>query len=238
MHIKLISPSENKTGVLLESSANGDDVEPILFQQFVRQLSVIDHADNADGQLVSKRLLDLDCEGCLVGRASVRMLSRVVAARADIQDVETFFGQNASELDGVVGSPRLRNVGRLLEPVSGGNAEEEWHVLGDDLACLLNKLDGKTGAVLEAATVVVFALVRDWREEGVDQVAVGLSQSQRGISPRSCVLLTPWISMASKPALRARLTDAAKAALKSLMSCEVISFGVACFSFHGMALGA
>lgn len=39
------------------------------------------------------------------------------------------------------------------------------HVVGNDFACLLDKLNGKAGAVFKATSVGIGTLVRDWREE-------------------------------------------------------------------------
>jgi hypothetical protein len=105
----------------------------------------------------------------------VRVLQRVVATRTDIQHIDALVGQNAGELDGVVYGPGLGDLGDFFEPVGGGDAEEERHFLGDDLAGFFGELDGKAGAVLEATAVCVCAVVGDWREEGVDEVAVGLA---------------------------------------------------------------
>jgi hypothetical protein len=172
LHSKLISPGKDKTRVLLEASANIDEIESILLQQLVGELGVLDHADHADSQLVANGLLDLDGEGSLVGGTGVWVLGWVVSSGGDIQDIHTLFGQDASELGGVVSGPGFGDVSSFLEPVGGGDAEEEGHVLGDDRAGLFGQLDGETGAVLEATAVVVRALVRNGTEEGVDQVAV------------------------------------------------------------------
>jgi hypothetical protein len=75
----------------------------------------------------------------------------------------------------LVYGPGLGDLGDLLEPVSGGDAEEERHFFGDDLASLLCELDCEASAVLEATAVCVLAVVGDWGEEGVDEVAVGLA---------------------------------------------------------------
>lgn len=80
MLAKLIGPREDQAWILLEASADSDDIEAVLLKQIVCQVRVIDHAYNADGQLVSDRLLDLDSEWSLVRRTCVRMLQRVVAA--------------------------------------------------------------------------------------------------------------------------------------------------------------
>jgi hypothetical protein len=236
--VQIVSPSEDQARVLLEASADSDNVETILLEQVVGQVGVIDHADDTDGHLVANCLLDFDSEWSLVRWARVRVLLRVVATWADVQNIDTFVSQNWGELDGVVDRPGFGDLGHFLEPVGGGDTEEEGHILRDDLASLLDKLDSETGAVLKAATVVVLTLVGDWREEGVEQIAVSLAEVSGLMNRSKYTRLTPWISMASKPAFKARFTDAAKAALKSWISWEVISLGLAWRSFHGMALGA
>lgn len=174
MHIELIGPREDQARVLLEASADSDDVETVFLEQIVGQVSIVNHADNTDGQLIANSFLDLDGERRLVCRACVRVLQWVVAARADVQDVNTVVSQDAGELDSVVYGPGLGDFGDLLEPVGGGDAEEERHFLGDDLAGLFDELDGEAGAVLETAAIVVLTVVGDWGEEGVDEVAMSL----------------------------------------------------------------
>lgn len=92
MNIKLISPRKDKTRVLLEASADGNEVQSVLLQQIVRKVSVVDHADGADFQLIAEGFLDFDGEGSLVCRLCVRVLQRVVAAGADVEDVDALFG--------------------------------------------------------------------------------------------------------------------------------------------------
>jgi hypothetical protein len=173
--LQLISPREDQARVLLETSANRDDIETILLKQIIREVSVIDHANNTDSQLVANSLLDFDSERSLVSRASVRVLQRVVATRADVQHIDTLVRQNAGELHGVVYGPGFRDLGYFFEPVGGGDAEEERHVLGNDRASLFGELDGDASAVFEAAAVLVGTVVGDGRDEGVDEVAVGLA---------------------------------------------------------------
>lgn len=168
MLAKLIGPREDQARVLLEASANSDDIKAVFLEQIIGQMSVLDHAYNANGQLVADRFLDLDREWSLIRRTSVRVLQRVVASRANVQHVNSLVGQDVGELDGVVYGPGLGDFGNFLEPVGGGDAEEERHFLGNDLAGFFDELDGEAGAVLEATAVGVFAVVGDWGEEGVD----------------------------------------------------------------------
>ena len=174
LHAQLIGPSEDKTRVLLETPAHGNKIEPFLLQQLGGELSVLDHADDADSQLVADGFLDLDGEGSLVGGTGVWVLGRVVASSGDVQDIYTLIGQDAGELDGVIAGPGFGDLGGFLEPVGGGDAEEEGHVLRDDGAGLFGQLDGEAGAVLETAAIVVLTVVGDWGEEGVDEVAMSL----------------------------------------------------------------
>jgi len=76
---EFISPREDQARVLLEASADSDDIEAVLLEQIIRQVSVVDHAYNANGQLVADCFFDLDSERSLVCRACVRVLQWVVA---------------------------------------------------------------------------------------------------------------------------------------------------------------
>lgn len=80
MLTELIGPREDQAGVLLEASANSDDIEAILLEQVVGQVRVLDHADNTNSQLIANSFLDFDRERGLVRRTGVRVLQRVVAA--------------------------------------------------------------------------------------------------------------------------------------------------------------
>jgi hypothetical protein len=103
LHSKLISPGKDKTRVLLEASANIDEIESILLQQLVGELGVLDHADHADSQLVANGLLDLDGEGSLVGGTGVWVLGWVVSSGGDIQDIHTLSARMPASL--AVSSP-------------------------------------------------------------------------------------------------------------------------------------
>lgn len=126
MNVKLISPRKDKTRVLLEASADGDEVQPVLLQQIVRKVSVVDHADCADCQLIAEGFLDFDGEGSLVCGFCVRVLQRVVAAGADVEDVDALVGENPGELDCVVAGPGFFDLGGFFEPVGGADAEEDF----------------------------------------------------------------------------------------------------------------
>jgi hypothetical protein len=90
--VQLVSPSEDQARVLLEASADSDDVKTVLLEQVVGQVGVIDHADDTDGHLVADCLLDLDGEWSLVRWARVRVLLQVVATGADVQNIDTLVG--------------------------------------------------------------------------------------------------------------------------------------------------
>ena len=79
MLTELVGPREDQARILLEASADSDYVETVLLEQIVRHVSVLDHAHNADSQLVTDRLLDFDGERSLVRRARMGVLQRVVA---------------------------------------------------------------------------------------------------------------------------------------------------------------
>lgn len=145
-------------------------------------MGIFDHADGADGQFVADGLLDLDRERCLVRRLAVWVLLRVVATGAHVQDINALVGQDTSQLDGIVFSPGFLDLGNFLEPVCSRDTEEQGHVLGDDLASLFDELHGEASAVLEATAVGVCAVVGDWREELVEEVAVSLVHGQLSAS--------------------------------------------------------
>jgi hypothetical protein len=72
-----------------------------------------------------------------------------------------------SEGDGILDSPPA------LGPVRGGDAEPQRETFGPNFADGIDDLAQDAGAVLKAATVLVGAGVDQWREELVNEVAVG-----------------------------------------------------------------
>jgi hypothetical protein len=121
---------------------------------------------------VTHRLLRLNSKWSLVSGLAVRVLIWVVSTRRDIEKINAVLGEDWCESRGVGGGPRLGDVVLLFEPVGAGNAEEERHIFWDDAADEVDDFDCQTGAVLPAAAVFVCALVADWRDELVEEVAV------------------------------------------------------------------
>ena len=109
----------------------------------------------------------------LIGRAGLDLLRRVVAPRRDVEEVDSVRRQGRGQPHRVLLGPALGEAGRVvLEPVGGADAEEERHRRRDHVADQVDELEHQPRAVLEAAAVLVGALVRDRRHELVQQVAV------------------------------------------------------------------
>jgi len=97
----------------------------------------------------------------------------VVSTGRDVKHVHALLSENACNLDCVLGRPALLDLTDLLEPISGTDADEEGHVLGNNATNELGKFDQESGPVFEAATILVGPLVGDWGQEAVEQVAMG-----------------------------------------------------------------
>lgn len=80
MHAELIAPRKDQTGVLLETSADGDQVQTVFLEQVVGERGGFDGTDRADGHLVADCLFDFDREWGLIGGLNVWVLGWVVAA--------------------------------------------------------------------------------------------------------------------------------------------------------------
>ena len=91
---------------------------------------------------------------------------RIVAAGGGIDVIAAELLQLARERDGVLDRPAA------LDPVDGRDAHAERLALGPGLAHRLEDLERQAHAVLEAAAVGIGALVRQRREELMQQVAV------------------------------------------------------------------
>lgn len=93
----------------------------------------------------------------LVVAVHLDRLLGVVAAAAHVEDVDTEAREQLGELDALLDVP-----GRLagaVHPLRGRDAHPERQVLGDDRADGSDDLAQETGAVLEAAAVVVGAFL-------------------------------------------------------------------------------
>ncbi len=107
----------------------------------------------------------------LVAGAYGNLLSRVVAAGGDINQVDAGLLQKFGECDGLRKIPARAE--RLGSPVGSGDTNEDREVLGPSSAERADDLEGETDAIVEASAVLVGALVRKRREEFVEEVAMG-----------------------------------------------------------------
>lgn len=171
LDLKLFSPGPNQSGVALEATSDGDDVGRLVVEELLGELSALDGSNARDNTVGSlKGGLDGLGERSLVSRSSDDLLGGVESSGRNVDEVDTASGKEGSELDGLLNSP-----GRLvLNPVKGGDTEEEGHVFGDGSTDGLNNLEGEAGAVLERSSVLVGTLVGEGREERVEEVSVSV----------------------------------------------------------------
>jgi len=128
-----------------------------------------DHANSAGGNF------DFAVDGLrvvdLIAGAEGNLLGWMVAASGDVYEVDVGLLHEFGEGDGLREVP----VGAegLWGPVGGGDADEEGKVLGPCGADGADDFEWEADAVVEAAAVLVCAVVGEGREELVEQVAVG-----------------------------------------------------------------
>ncbi|KAI6772858.1 hypothetical protein HG530_003816 [Fusarium avenaceum] len=126
----------------------------------------LDVAHGTHEGLVADYLLDVLGELGLVAWAALHLLLAVVSAAGHVDDIHAAVGKEGRELGGLVDGPALAAVvGVGVEPVSGAEAHEQRHCLGDHSAHSIDELEGETGAVLEAAAVLIRSLVNGWCQE-------------------------------------------------------------------------
>ena len=183
--------AEYKIRVALELTRDEHDVCASLFKDRVRLLALRDEPDAAY-EYARISLLDRLSEvnlcprqnstHVLVGRwtylvagPNVDLLCSPVATRADIRKVDTERCQLTYKGRRLLWAPLLplavRALLGALRPVRATQPDEQWAVAprGADRRSYLAY---EACAVLEAATVAVCALVREWREEFMDEVSV------------------------------------------------------------------
>jgi hypothetical protein len=92
---------------------------------------------------------------------------RKIPVAGDVDHVDAHVLEQAGEGD------RVREIPAVLDVFAGGDADEHEEVRRERLADGASDVDGELGARLEGAVVLVGAEVGVWREELVEEIAVG-----------------------------------------------------------------
>ena len=107
----------------------------------------------------------------LVAGADGDLLRGVVTASGDVYKVDICLLEEFGEGDGLGEIPACaEGVG---SPVCGGDADEKRQVFGPGGADGFDDFEGETGAVFEAAAVLIGAVIGERREELVQEIAMG-----------------------------------------------------------------
>ena len=159
------SSMERPVGIAEHFASEEDEIGLSFGDDGVGLMGIGDHADGGcrDGGFGA----DARGEGYLVAGAEGDGGMGDETAGGAIDQVDATGAELPGERDGVVDGPTI------FGPVGCGDTDEEGQVGGPDGAHGVNNLEGKAGAVLEAAAIGVGALVGEGREEFVEQVAVG-----------------------------------------------------------------
>jgi hypothetical protein len=173
LDIQLGRRPKDKLGLTKELPGNQDQIRQrllsmllinlhltvILLDDTTSHLGSGDQPDSANEQVLAlglKSLPDLAGDADLVVGVQLDLLVDVVAARADVEEIDAQFGEQLGQTDGLRDTPALAGV---FHPFRGRDAEEEGHGFWHDGAGGLDHLDQEPGAVLEGAAVLVCPLL-------------------------------------------------------------------------------
>lgn len=169
LDVQFLCSVEDKVGASQEGTADGNQVGFLLLKDFVGLLASSDQA-NSNNLETRDLLLDSLSKGNLVVGSSVDDLLGRVAARRDVEDI------NSSLLDPLCNLDSLLNLpGRCVQVLNiiGGRDSEEDGLLSREVGTdFTDDLEQEAGTVLERSSVLVDALVGNGREELVNQVSV------------------------------------------------------------------
>src|SRR5579872_3842921 len=138
--------------------------------------------DHADGRSWNGSFgPDTRREGNLEGRSDRDLGMGDETSGGDVDEIDAARAEKAGESDGFVDGPaawrplRRRSIagGAGFNPIGSGDAHEERQMRRPRSANGIHNLKKEAGAVFEAATIVVGALIGERREELVKQVAMG-----------------------------------------------------------------
>lgn len=164
---------ERPVGVAQHFAGQEDEVGFAGGDDGVGLLRLGDHADggSGDGGFGANAFGERGLEGGADGDFGVGDQS----SGRDVDEVDAMGAEVTGEGNRFVDGPaglRPRRRGRV-DPVSGGDADEEGQVGRPDCADCVHDLEEEPGAVVEAAAVGVGALIGERRKEFVQKIAMG-----------------------------------------------------------------
>lgn len=174
-NIQVLSKLPSKTGITLEGTTNKNDIKIILVQDLLSQVSVVDHTNSSNKQLITNSLLDSSSVRDLESRTGGNLLSNVHTTGTDIDKIDSALSsKRTSELNRVLKLPALLSREAVLKPVGGRHTQEDGNIVTDSVTGQLSDFQGQTNAVLEATTVVIGALVGGGAKERREEVSVSV----------------------------------------------------------------
>ena len=139
--VELLGGAERPVGFAEELAGEEDDVGLVGTDNLVGLGGVGDHADRSSGE--AGFAADAVGEGYLIARADGDLLTGVVAAGGDVEEVDAFGFDEMGEGDGVFEGQAA------VDPIYGRHADPDGEVGGEGGADGSDDLEGEAGAIGE-----------------------------------------------------------------------------------------